>query len=156
MSPKATYHHGDLRTALLRAAMELLEESGETALSLRAVARRAGVSPAAPYRHYADREALVSAVAAVGYRELAERLAVAHPSPSTPEQLASVAIAYVQFALERPALFRIMFGEPCDRDNDERIAATAAVTLYLREIVGRAFPEADAEAMANATWALVH
>jgi AcrR family transcriptional regulator len=153
---KATYHHGDLRAACTRAAMELLEEGGETALSLRAVARRVGVSPAAPYRHYADREALVSAVAGVGYRELAEQLAAAHPSPSTPEQMASVAIAYVQFALERPALFRIMFGEPCDRDNDERVAATAAVSLYLREIVARGFPEADGEAMATAIWALVH
>jgi AcrR family transcriptional regulator len=153
---KATYHHGDLRAACVRAAMELLEEGGETALSLRAVARRAGVSPAAPYRHYADREALVSAVAVVGYRELAERLAAAHPSPSTPEQLAGVAIAYVQFALERPALFRIMFGEPCDRDNDERVAATAAVSLYVREIVQRSFPQVDTDAMATAIWALVH
>src|SRR6266446_2832984 len=144
---KATYHHGNLRPALLRAAMELLEESGESALSLRAVARRAGVSSAAPYRHYADREALVSAVAALGYRELAERLAAAHPSPSTPEQLASVAIAYVQFALERPALFRIMFGEPCDRDNDERVAAATAVSLYVREIIQRSFPQADADAL---------
>jgi AcrR family transcriptional regulator len=154
--PKATYHHGNLRTACVRAAMELLDEGGETALSLRAVARRVGVSPAAPYRHYPDREALVSAVAAVGYRELAEQLAAAHPSPSTPEQMASVAIAYVQFALERPALFRIMFGEVCDRDNDERVAATAAVSLYLREIVARCFPDADAEPMATAIWALVH
>jgi AcrR family transcriptional regulator len=153
---KAPYHHGDLRSALVRAAMELLEESGETALSLRAVARRAGVSPAAPYRHYADREALVSAVAALGYRELAERLASAHPSPSTAEQLASVAIAYVQFALERPALFRIMFGEPCDRDNDERVAATAAVSAYVRSIAQRTFPQADAEALSTAIWALVH
>src|SRR3979490_410040 len=155
MSPKATYHHGDLRTALLREAMELLDESGETELSLRAVARRAGVSPAAPYRHFADREALVSAVAAVGYRELAERVAAAPPAPSTPEQLASVAIAYVQFALERSALFRIMFGEPCDRDNDERVAA-AAVTQYVRAIVERTFPQADTEALATAVWALVH
>jgi AcrR family transcriptional regulator len=153
---QATYHHGDLRAACLNAALELLEEGGATALSLRAVARRAGVSPAAPYRHYADREALVSAVAAVGYRELAGRLAAAHPSPSTPEQLASVAVAYVQFALDRPALFRIMFGEPCDRDNDERVAATAAVSLYVRGIVERAFPDADAEALATAIWALVH
>jgi AcrR family transcriptional regulator len=136
--------------------MDLLEEGGETALSMRAVARRAGVSPAAPYRHYADREALVSAVAAVGYRELAERLAAAHPSPSTPEQLASVATAYVQFALERPALFRIMFGEPCDRDDDERVAATAAVSLYVRAIAERTFPQADADALATAIWALVH
>jgi AcrR family transcriptional regulator len=154
--PTATYHHGNLRTACVRAAMELLDEGGETALSLRAVARRVGVSPAAPYRHYPDREALVSAVAAVGYRELAERLAAAHPSPSTAEQMASVAIAYVQFALERPALFRIMFGELCDRDNDERVGATAAVSLYLRDIVGRCFPEADPEPMATAIWALVH
>ncbi len=157
MSPsKATYHHGDLRAACVSAAMELLEEGGETALSLRAVSRRAGVSPAAPYRHYADREALVSAVATLGYHELAERLAAAHPSPATAEQLTRVALAYVQFAIERPALFRIMFGEPCDRDNDERVAATAAASLYLREIVGRIFPEADAEAMATAIWALVH
>jgi AcrR family transcriptional regulator len=156
MSSKAAYHHGDLRAGLVRAALELLEEGGESALSLRAVARRAGVSPAAPYRHYADREALVSAVAAVGYRELAERLAAAHPSPSTPEQLADVATAYVRFALERPALFRIMFGEPCDRDNDERIAATAAVSVYVRGIVERSFPQADAEALATAIWALVH
>ena len=153
---KPSYHHGDLRDALIRAAMELLEEGGETDLSLRAVARRAGVSPAAPYRHYADREALVSAVAAVGYGELAQRLAAAHPSPSTPEQLASVATAYVQFALERPALFRIMFTEPCDRDNEERVAATAAVSAYVRAIVARTFPEAEPDALATAIWALVH
>jgi AcrR family transcriptional regulator len=153
---KATYHHGDLREACIRAALELLEEGGGTELSLRAVARRAGVSPAAPYRHYADREALVSAVAAVGYRDLAQRLAAAHPSPSTPEQLARVATAYVQFALERPALFRIMFGEPCDRDNDERVAATAAVSHYVRGIVERTFPDADGEALATAIWAVVH
>jgi AcrR family transcriptional regulator len=156
MSSKPTYHHGDLRAALVLAGMELLEESGEAELSLRAVARRTGVSPAAPYRHYTDREALVSAIAAVGYRELAERLATAHPSPSTPEQLASVAIAYVQFALERPALFRIMFGEPCDRDNAERVAATAAVSAYVRSIAQRTFPQADSEALATAIWALVH
>jgi AcrR family transcriptional regulator len=156
MSPKAAYHHGDLRAALVGAAMDLLEEGGEAELSLRAVARRAGVSAAAPYRHYDDREALVSAVAAVGYRELAERLAAAHPSPSTPDELASAAVAYVQFALERPALFRIMFGQPCDRDSDERVAATAAVSLYVRGIVERTFPQADSEALATAVWALVH
>ena len=153
---KPAYHHGDLRQALVTAALELLDESGDTDLSLRAVARRAGVSPAAPYRHYADREALDSAVAAVGYRELAGRLAAAHPYPSTPDELASVAIAYVQFALERPALFRIMFGEPCDRDNEERAEAAVAVSLYVRAIAERIFPEADPDALATAIWALVH
>ncbi|MBR7837056.1 helix-turn-helix transcriptional regulator, partial [Actinospica durhamensis] len=73
------YHHGDLRAACLQAARDLLEEEdGSAGLSLRAVARRAGVSATAPYRHFADREALVSAVAAQGYRELAGFLAAAH------------------------------------------------------------------------------
>jgi AcrR family transcriptional regulator len=156
MSPKATYHHGDLRAALLRSAIELLEAGGESELSLRAVARRAGVSAAAPYRHYEDREALISAVAAIGYQDLAQRLTAAHPSPSTPDELVSVAIAYVQFALDRPALFRIMFSEPCDRDNDERIAATEAVSLYVKAIAERVFPGADTDALATAVWALVH
>jgi AcrR family transcriptional regulator len=151
----ARYHHGDLRAACLRAAVELLEEDGATALSLRAVARRAGVSPGAPYRHYADRDELISAVAAVGYRELAEHLA-AHPSPSTPDDLAAVAVAYVQFALDRPALFRVMFGEPCDRDNSERVAATAAISEYVGAIVRQSFPGANVEAMSTAVWALVH
>jgi hypothetical protein len=70
--------------------------------------------------------------------------------------LTDVAVAYVRFALERPALFRVMFAEPCDRDNDERVAAIAAVKLYLREIVARCFPGSDPEALAPAIWALVH
>ena len=154
--PTAPYHHGDLRAACVRAALELLEEEGATALSLRAVARRAGVSPTAPYRHYSDRDALISAVAAVGYRELAGHLAAAHPAPSTSDELAAVAVAYVRFALERPALFRVMFGEPCDRDTGERIAATTAISEYLGAIVARSFPGSDPGAMSTAIWALVH
>jgi AcrR family transcriptional regulator len=152
----ARYHHGDLRAACLRAAMELLEEDGATALSLRAVARRAGVSPGAPYRHYADREALISAVAAVGYHELATHLAAAHPAPSTPDDLAAVAVAYVDFALARPALFRVMFSEPCDQDSVERVAATTAISAYVAAIVRQSFPRADVEALSTAIWALVH
>lgn len=152
----AAYHHGDLPAALVRAALELLEEGGATELSLRGVARRAGVAPSAPYRHYPDRDALLSAVAAVGYRELAEQLAAAHPSPSTPADLAAVAVAYVEFALQRPALFRVMFGGPCDRDSSERAAATAAVSAYVGGIVERAFPQGDKEALSTAIWALVH
>ncbi|MEW5351640.1 TetR/AcrR family transcriptional regulator [Streptomyces sp. 16-176A] len=156
MSPSHTYHHGDLRAACLRAARELLEEDGSAGLSLRAVARRAGVSATAPYRHYADREALVSAVAAQGYRELAESLATAHPSPSTPDDLAAVAVAYVRFALDHPALFRVMFAEPCDPDNEERAAATAVISEYVRGIVHRAFPSVDPDALSTTVWALVH
>jgi AcrR family transcriptional regulator len=155
-SVSGPYHHGDLRAACLRAAMELLEEGGATALSLRAVARQAGVSPAAPYRHYENREALISAVAAVGYRELAVHLAGAAPEPATPDDLAAVAVAYVQFALQRPALFRVMFGEPCDPDSSERVAAVTAISAYVEAIVRRCFPDADPEALSTAIWALVH
>ncbi|RVU18911.1 TetR/AcrR family transcriptional regulator [Streptomyces antnestii] len=156
MSQASAYHHGDLRAACLRAARELLEEDGSAGLSLRAVARRAGVSATAPYRHYADRDALVSAVAAEGYRELAEQLAAAHPAPSTPDDLAAVAVVYVRFALEHPALFRAMFAEPCDPTSEERVAATVVITDYVRGIVRNAFPGADPEALATTVWALVH
>ncbi|BBX61304.1 TetR family transcriptional regulator [Mycobacterium saskatchewanense] len=151
----APYHHGDLSAACLRAAMELLEEGGATELSLRAVARRAGVSPGAPYRHYANREALLSAVAAVGYRELAALLDSAQRAPASPDDLADVAVAYVRFALDRPALFRAMFGEPCDQGR-ERVAAAAVISEYLGAIVRRIFPDVDEGAMSTAVWALVH
>ncbi|MEU0598133.1 TetR/AcrR family transcriptional regulator [Streptomyces sp. NPDC006393] len=151
-----SYHHGDLRSACVRAALELLEEDGSAALSLRAVARRAGVSPTAPYRHYSDRDALLSAVAAEGYRELAGTLAAAHPSPATADELAAVAVAYVRFALEHPALFRVMFAEPCDPLSEERLSATAAISEYVRTIVRTAFPGADPDALSTTVWALVH
>jgi len=151
-----SYHHGDLRAACVRAARELLEEGGAGGLSLRAVARRAGVSATAPYRHYEDRDALVSAVAAEGYRELAGHLVAAHPAPSAADDLAAVAVAYVRFALERPALFRVMFAEPCDYGNAERVAAVADITGYVGGLVGRAFPGADVVALSTAVWGLVH
>jgi AcrR family transcriptional regulator len=155
--PGDSYHHGDLRAACLRAAIDLLEENGSAGVSLRAVARRAGVSAAAPYRHYADRDALVSAVAAEGYRELASTLAAAHPSPATPDDLAAVAVAYVRFALDHPAMFRAMFSEPCDPRSEERVAATAAITEYVTVLVRRAFPAVgDPTALSTAVWALVH
>lgn len=156
MPPNPRYHHGDLPGALVRAAMELLEDDGATELSLRAVARRAGVSTAAPYRHFADRNALLSAVAAVGYRELAGELIAAHPEPTTPEGIAALAVAYVRFALARPGLFRVMFAEQCDANSPERVAAVAAIQEYLNSIVRQAFPSADEEAMAIATWGMVH
>lgn len=111
----------------------------------------------APYRHYADRDALLSAVAAVGYRELAEFLSPRHtrrrPRRTTWPR---VAVAYMQFALRRPAVFRVMFGEPCDRDSAERVAATGAISAYVAAIVRQAFPGADPDALATAVWALVH
>ncbi|BBZ22462.1 TetR/AcrR family transcriptional regulator [Mycolicibacter hiberniae] len=157
MSPSTkAYHHGDLPGTLLRAAMDLLEENGASELSLRAAARRAGVSTAAPYRHFADRNALLSAIAAVGYQELATDLVAAHPEPTTADDLAAIAIAYVQFAVNRPGLFRVMFAEKCDPTNPERSAAVTAIQGYLNATVRQVFPASDPEAMAIAVWGLVH
>jgi len=135
--------------------MELLEESGVTELSLRAVARRAGVSHTAPYRHYADREALLCAVTAVGYRELAGRLAAAHAGASAAEHLAGVAITYVEFALERPALFRMMCTEPRDCAS-HHCDASPALSDVVGTIARRYFSEADADALGTALWAAIH
>lgn len=156
MASATPYHHGDLPTAMVRAAIELLDEDGTAELSVRAAARRAGVSTAAPYRHFPDRQALVSAVAAVGYTELATDLAAVSSVPTTAEDLAATAVAYVDFALRRPGLFRAMFAEGCDTTSPERVAAVAAIHDYLASIVKRALPDATPEPMALALWALVH
>ncbi|MGC4963439.1 TetR/AcrR family transcriptional regulator [Gordonia sp. DT218] len=156
MTSDTRYHHGDLPSALIRAAVELLETDGAQALSLRAAARRAGVSTAAPYRHFPDRNALLSAVAAVGYTELAQDLNKANPAPITSADLAAVAIAYVNFALRRPGLFRVMFTEGCGTASPDRVTAVAAVHDYLGSIVEQALADAASEPMATAVWALVH
>ncbi|WP_223646326.1 TetR/AcrR family transcriptional regulator [Corallococcus sp. EGB] len=105
------YHHGDLRQALVDAAVGLIAEEGFSALTLREVARRAGVTHAAPYRHFADKEALLEAVAHEGFRamarEMRERMA---PHASPLERLHEAGVAYVLFAVRHPPHFRVMFG----------------------------------------------
>lgn len=151
---KSSYHHGDLRVVLLTTAMQMLEH-GEP-FSLRAVARRAGVSPTAPYRHFADREALESALAAEGLRDLKADLMEGRTMPSTVSDLAELGVAYVGFALRRPALFRLMFGHECDDTNDQRVRAAAELHELLALVMANVFPSADAAALATAGWALAH
>ncbi|HEV2461595.1 MAG TPA: TetR/AcrR family transcriptional regulator, partial [Ktedonobacterales bacterium] len=106
------YHHGDLRAALIRAGLAILAEEGIQALSLRAAARRAGVSHAAPYRHFADKEALLAAIAEEGFNMFAAEVEAARARyPGSPrEQLEETAWAYVRFALAHPDHLRVMFG----------------------------------------------
>ena len=115
MSPQSQkqggYHHGALREALLRASLELIEEGGLQALSLRAAARRAGVSPGAPYHHFENRAALLAALAMEGFDLLhgeTER-AMAEAGSRAIDQLCASGQAYVRFATRHPANFRIMF-----------------------------------------------
>lgn len=105
-----TYHHGDLKNALIQAGIEILSRDGIQALSLRSVAKRAGVSHAAPYAHFADKDALIAAIAAEGYRKLYAQLAAAPPDSGDPlARLRDTAFAYLQFALDEPDHFRITF-----------------------------------------------
>lgn len=102
--------------------------------------------------------ALLSAVAAVGYRDLMQALAAVHPTPSTPDQLADLAAAYVRFALARPGLFRIMFAEGCDREHPERVSAVTAVNDYLQDALVRAVGgtvESNAP-LATGLWSAAH
>jgi len=151
---KSSYHHGDLRAALLTAAMGMLER-GEP-FSIRAVAREAGVSATAPYRHFPDRDALESALAAQGLRDLKADLTRDRELPATVDELADLGVAYVEFALRRPALFRLMFGNECDTENDERVQAAAAVHELLAAAITGVFPSADPLDLALGGWGLVH
>lgn len=110
MSKPKPYHHGHLREALLRAAIQLIAEVGPAGFTLREVARRAGVSHNAPYRHFADREELLAAVASEGFRELDRAMlkAVQHQRTSV-GRLKRAGLAYVEFALRRPEHFTVMF-----------------------------------------------
>ena len=148
------YHHGDLRAALLSSAMGMLE-SGEP-FSLRAIARKAGVSPTAPYRHFKDRDAVESALAAEGFRDLFADLGDSRDMPGSLPELAEFAVVYVDFALGRPALFRLMFGKPCDDTDDERVKAAGALHNLLARALDRVSPEADTSALATAGWGLAH
>jgi AcrR family transcriptional regulator len=125
------YHHGDLRTALLAAAEAEIAERGIEAFSLRQVARRAGVSHAAPAHHFGDANGLLTALAAEGFRQfLATQEAVEATVPQTPRaQLIASGVGYVSFARARPALFRLMFGSQRTSYADAVLKAAADAAL---------------------------
>jgi len=108
---KQPYHHGDLKNALIAAGIDVLAKEGVHGLSLRKVAQRAGVSHAAPYAHYTDKQALIAAISTEGYRRLYETLRGVgeryHDDPL--RQLVEGAWAYVQFALQEPDHFKLTF-----------------------------------------------
>lgn len=108
----------DLRSELLRTSRELLDEAGPSALSMREVARRAGCTHQAPYHYFANREAILAALVCEGFDELADRLAVAHDGLGSADShavLVASGNAYVEFALRRPGVFRVMFRpDVCD------------------------------------------
>lgn len=155
------YHHGDLRRSLVAAGRALLERQGAAQLSLRQVAQAAGVSPAAPYAHFADRTALLAAIAETGFADFRAALwrAGGRSGMSAAERLQAMAVAYVLFAHDHPALFRLMFGpELADLTPHPtlREAATASFAVLQQAVgSGKAQRRPHQEA-AVAAWALVH
>lgn len=145
----STYHHGDLRAAILRAAGKLLEKQGISKLSVRQAAHRAGVSHNAPYRHFPDRESLLAALAAEGFSVLGENL--------QDKSGRDMGEAYVRFALEHPQRFRLMFGGLLRLSDFPELRerageAHAALTAAFRAQPGVSNPEIAAAA----AWSLVH
>ncbi|HET7715234.1 MAG TPA: TetR/AcrR family transcriptional regulator [Bauldia sp.] len=159
------YHHGDLRAALIAAAEQELAENGVDGFTLRGCARRAGVSHAAPAHHFRDVRALFTALAAIGFRRLAETTeAFGREAPAgTIEHFTAIARGYVTFAIENPAYFRLIFrSDSLDRDDPELIAAGSAAFAVPVKAVGAYFGSADPMAdpelvpLVIGLWSIVH
>jgi AcrR family transcriptional regulator len=163
--PRESYHHGDLRAALLDAAGRLVERNGATHVSLRAIAREAGVSPAAPYHHFPDRESLLAGVAIDGFEALARAMRTGAEGCSDETalgRLQAAGVAYVCFAVENPEIYRLMFsGLLSDRDRFPGLREAADGTFGV--LIGLLGTEDRTEVAADAatwvpltTWSTVH
>jgi AcrR family transcriptional regulator len=155
-----SYHHGDLRKALVRAARTILEKQGLAALSLRGAARAAGVSPAAPYHHFPDKHALLDAIAVQGFDALTsamDKLMAKQKDPTA--RLDASGVGYVVFALENPALFRLMFGGDRQQSSTSAPLMEARDRAYgvLQAAVAKTSPDGVADPfVCLRLWALVH
>ncbi|WUS97390.1 TetR/AcrR family transcriptional regulator [Streptomyces sp. NBC_00708] len=150
MTSDRAYHHGDLRRAVLTAALDVIRTEGPGALSLRDLARRAGVSHAAPAHHFKDRTGLLTAIAAEGYGLFADALAGA---PDLRER----GVAYVRFATTHPAHFQVMFQPDLYRTDDpDLLAAKDRATAELRAGVAALSPDGDPRLSGIAAWSLAH
>lgn len=163
MAARRTYHHGDLQRVLLQASIRLIAQVGPDAFTLREVARMAGVSHNAPYRHFRDKESLLAAVAAEGFRQLARTLQdYAGKHRVALERLRAGGEGYVAFALRWPQHFAVMFDAPPPRERYPEYDAVAnqAFGVLLGHIVEcqqeGSLPAGDAHRLAFVAWSLVH
>ncbi|HMM77959.1 MAG TPA: TetR/AcrR family transcriptional regulator [Gammaproteobacteria bacterium] len=161
---RTSYHHGDLRRVILDTAQAMLTEDQNWQFTLREVARRAGVSHAAPYKHFPDKASLLAELAMLGFDRLREALTVAveaHPR-SVRKALLLGATAYVKFGTEHPALYRLMFSATAERaagvHTSERALSALGVLLELLQRGQRegVFRRRAVQGQAAACWAQVH
>jgi AcrR family transcriptional regulator len=168
MVAERPYHHGNLKAALLQAALGLIAEAGPAAFTLREVARRAGISHNAPYRHFREKDELLAAVATEGFDRLAEALdkpgkgtRARDPNPALRRFQAS-GLAYVRFALGSPEHLQVMFDWPLDPDRYPELSAASrrafSVLVELVEAAQRegSLPGGDPLALACIAWSMVH
>jgi len=160
-----TYHHGDLRRALMRAARVRIAEVGTEALSIRSLCREIGVSATAPYRHFPTKNSLFAAIAQDGFEQLrdAVRSAIAAAGEDPLAQLVGLGDAYVRFARNHPVDYHLMFGSVL-LDFSEYSELMAAAELCFAEVVGvlqrgvaaGVFRDAPIDLLAGTAWAGVH
>lgn len=150
---RAAYHHGDLPSALVDAALELVAEKGTRGFTVAEAARRTNVSASAPYRHFEDRDALLAATAVRAYGELLARFHSAIEGAEGPsEQLAAIAAAYVCFAAERRAMFEVLFGAGLEKARYKELEEAAGeVVATVSGVAAKLAPDGDEEL----TWVLV-
>ncbi len=160
-----TYHHGDLRNALIQAGLSILQTDGEATLTLRKVAREAGVSHAAPYRHFADKTALLSAIAQQGFDLLTAQLqAAATDFSDTPQRiLLETGLNYIQFARQYPDHFRLMFGGVLRAAGPDAPLRAAAEQTFAQVVNAVATSQAcgivkagDTHQLATTAWSMAH
>ena len=146
------YHHGDLRNGLLEAARAILEEESLSALTLRAVARKAGVSHAAPYRHFPNHEALLVELGVEGFQELRQYIVeAAKISGPESDRIANIGAAYMRFVAKRPAVARLMFGSQLP--NRDKFPALAEAADAIGNESGSALHDTN---LGLAVWSAVH
>lgn len=150
---KTSHHHGNLKEALVEAGIAMLEE-GEP-FSLRAVARRVGVSQAAPYRHFANKESLEAAMATHGFATLHDLLEAEIAKRSSELQLVDLALVYVNYAVAHPALYALMFSQMRDGGRDRPESAKRLFAL-LERVSEKVAPTASPHGLATAGWAIAH
>ncbi|MFN8446420.1 MAG: TetR/AcrR family transcriptional regulator [Caldilineaceae bacterium] len=159
------YHHGDLRNALVQAGLTVLAEEGVERLNLREVARRVGVSHAAPYRHFADKEALLAAIAEDGFRRMGEQLVatLAGIDGNWAEKLQGIGRTYLGFAQENRDAYRLMFSHMiAHRDRHEALHTAAkasfdllANTIHAGQRAGE-FVAGDTASFTISVWSMMH
>jgi AcrR family transcriptional regulator len=157
--PRHTYHHGDLREALIQAALDEAEQGGPEAISIKALAKTLGVSQPAPYRHFADREALLVAVTAEAFRQFNTTLREALATSSRRSKLSRLAQAALVFGLQRSGIYRLMFASQtmaCAAENSDLHIASRETLALVKDALDAPVAERVRERHALQIWAALH